>query len=170
MPQRRQYKRARKITLWQRPGWSVNPGDHWTRWPNLDRLADAIGPIPRRVFVTIGRQGAHAFERAPQHHYLFRSVDPIDPPLALPNAEFILDRGPYDVEDETELMRQHGIEIVVSKDSGGAATYAKIEAARRLALPVMLLDRPALPDIPTVDTLDAVLDWLVHEAFAERGE
>ncbi|MCX5496652.1 cobalt-precorrin-6A reductase [Kaistia dalseonensis] len=161
----------RLAILWQRAPWAVALGDCWTHWPSLDALADAVGPVPKRVFVTIGRQGAHAFERAPQHRYLFRSVDPIDPPLALPHADLILDRGPFDIAAEIALMQRHGIEVVVSKNSGGEATYAKIEAARHLGLPVMMLDRPPSPAIPTVSTLDEVQAWLDH-GFApkNRGE
>jgi precorrin-6A/cobalt-precorrin-6A reductase len=153
---------------WLRPAWERQPGDDWHLFASLDELVGAIGAAPRRVFVTIGRQEPHAFERAPQHHYLFRSIDAIDPPLALPRAETILARGPFAVEDEMELMAERGIEIVVSKRSGGAATYGKIEAARRLGLPVYLVDRPAPADLPRVETLAEVMDWL--DQRAERGE
>ncbi|MCX5513083.1 cobalt-precorrin-6A reductase [Kaistia algarum] len=156
---------------WLRPAWERQAGDDWHLFSSLERLVDAIGEAPRRVFVTIGRQEAHAFERAPQHHYLFRTIDPIDPPLAFPHAMVLLARGPLAVEDEMRLMTEHGIELLVAKMSGGAATYAKIEAARRLRLPVYLVDRPAPADLARVETLAEVTEWLDQLAErAERGE
>lgn len=156
---------------WLRPAWTAEPGDRWSEHPSLEALADAIGLEPRRVFVTTGRQGAQAFLRAPQHRYWFRSVDPIDPPLNLPDATVWLDRGPYDLESEIALMQRHGIEVLVTKNSGGDATRAKLEAARRLGLDVLLVARPLKPPMPHVETLDAVLAWLDH-GFGpkERGE
>jgi precorrin-6A/cobalt-precorrin-6A reductase len=159
------------ILQWLRPQWDAVDGDRWTLFPSLRELVDAIGPERRRVFVTVGRQEAHGFERAPQHDYLFRSVDPIDPPLRLPHAATILDRGPFHVEAEARLMVAHGIELLVAKMSGGAPTYAKIEAARRLGVPVYLVSRPSPAGLPQAKTLEAVLDWLDQRALrAERGE
>ena len=156
------------VVRWLRPGWTAVEGDRWIERATLEALADAIGPLARRVLVTTGRQGAAAFERAPQHRYWFRSVDPIDPPLDLPNAEFLLDRGPYDVEAEMALMRRLAIEILVAKNSGGTATHAKIEAARHLGVAVLLLARPAPADLATVETLDAVTAWLDHRFGPEN--
>lgn len=159
------------IIQWLRPGWSRTTGDRWTEFQTLEALADAIGPEPRRVFVTIGRQGAAVFERAPQHAYWFRSVDPILPALDLPKARYRLERGPFDAAAEAAFLRDAQIEVIVSKNSGGEATFGKIEAARRLGLPVLLLARPPQPDIQSVETLDGVLEWLAHRFGPEkRGE
>jgi len=156
---------------WLRPSWQEEPGDRWERFATLEALADAIGPQPKRVFVTIGRQQARRFERAPQHAYLFRSIDPIEPRPALPHAEFILARGPFAVEAEIELLRRHGIERLVAKMSGGAATYAKIEAARNLGISVSLLTRPEAAGLEQAETMAEVMDWLDQLALrAERGE
>ena len=91
--------------------------------------------------------------RAPQHHYLVRSVDPVDPPLAVPHADYVTGRGPFDEAHDRMLLREHRIEIVVAKNSGGTATYGKIAAARALGLPVILFQRPVLPQVAAVDTV-----------------
>lgn len=153
-----------------RPAWTEQAGDDWHEFPTLEALADGLGPKPRRIFVTVGRQEAHVFERAPQHHYLVRSIDPIDPLLRLPDATFLLARGPFAVEDEMALMREHGIEVLVAKTSGGDATYAKIEAARRLRIPVYLVARPPAADLAEIGSVDAAMDWLAAlQSGCERG-
>jgi precorrin-6A/cobalt-precorrin-6A reductase len=77
----------------------------------------------------------------------------------------VLDRGPFTVEDELALLRQHAVDVVVTKDSGGSMTAAKLTAARELALPVVLIRRPPLPPgVPTVATVDEALAWLRSQA------
>ena len=95
--------------------------------------------------------------RAPQHRYIVRAIDP---PGGLQFQRLILARGPFSVEDEIALMRDERIDVLVTKNSGGSATGAKIEAARALRLPVVIVDRPAPEDYPTFHHLDAVLAWI----------
>ncbi|SHE89292.1 precorrin-6A/cobalt-precorrin-6A reductase [Kaistia soli DSM 19436] len=153
-----------------RPPWQAGPGDDWRLFSSLEDLVAGLGERPRRVLVTIGRQEAHAFAVAPQHHYWFRSIEPIEPPLALPDAEFLLERGPFAVDDEVALLRRLQIETLVTKNSGGEATRAKLDAARALGLPVMMVARPPASGLPEVETIDALLDFLRHHAPpAERG-
>ncbi len=154
----------------RRPPWPRQAGDRWVEVPDAEAAALAIGPEPRRVFLAMGRQELHAFARAPQHDYLIRSVDHPGR-LPLPRAEVITARGPFDATAEEALLREHGIEILVSKNSGGSATYGKIEAARRLALPVIMLARPELPFVESLASAEAALTWLAahHEAGARRG-
>ena len=83
-------------------------------------------------------------------------------PLAVPHAAYITGRGPFDEANERVLLAQHRIEVIVAKNSGGAATYGKIVAARALGLPVIMLRRPALPEVETVETVEAALAWLDH--------
>jgi precorrin-6A/cobalt-precorrin-6A reductase len=132
--------------------------------------ARALGPTPRRVFLTIGRLEIAAFSSAPQHHYLARAVDPFE--LPLPDARLISARGPFDLAAERSLLEREAIEVIVSKNAGTAATYAKIAAARALGLPVIMVRRPQLPAAETVATIDAALAWLarVHDASQRRGE
>src|SRR3974390_3015541 len=112
----------------------------------------ALGTAPRRVFVALGRNALAPFVQAPQHHYLIRSVDPVGPPLPVPHAAYITGRGPFEEADERALMVRKRIALVVSKNSGGEATYGKIAAARALGLPVIMLRRHAPPCASSVTT------------------
>jgi precorrin-6A/cobalt-precorrin-6A reductase len=151
----------------ERGAWAAADGDRWCSVESMSAAALALGGEPRRVFLSVGRQEVAAFAAAPQHDYLVRAIDRFDP--ALPRARVIAARGPFALDDELALLRREAIEIVVSKNSGTPATYAKIEAARRLGLPVVMIERPQLPAAATVDTVDGVLSWL-HDALLEpRG-
>lgn len=152
----------------RRPAWTPVPGDRWTSVASAAAAAAELGAAPRRVFLALGRQELRPFEAAPQHGYLIRSVDPVDPPLALPRARYLTERGPFDPESETAMLAAHGIDAIVAKNSGGTATYGKIAAARALGIQVFLLRRPDLPQVPEVATVNAVLAWLDHVA-ARRG-
>ena len=142
----------------QRPGWTPQPGDDWRF---VDSLADAAAAVADRtsVFLTTGRQGVRAFADLPGR-VLVRSVDPPDEPLPA-GATLLLDRGPFSVADELALMREHAVDVVVTKDSGGHLTEAKLTAARELGIPVVLVRRPPLPaGVTTVATVDETLAWL----------
>ncbi|WP_214472892.1 cobalt-precorrin-6A reductase [Mesorhizobium sp. dw_380] len=160
----------------RRPGWEPVEGDRWTDVDTVGDSVQALGPAPRRVFLALGRQEVAAFEAAPQHHYLIRSVDPVEPQLAVPDASYLLARGPFREPDERALLREQRIDVVVSKNSGGAATYGKIAAARALDIEVIMVRRPDLPDVPSAETVEALaaivnqfgVDHLVEPA-AERG-
>jgi precorrin-6A/cobalt-precorrin-6A reductase len=146
----------------RRPAWTPVAGDHWI---NVDHMADAVhalGPTPRRVLLSLGRKEIAPFERAPQHRYVVRSVDPVVPPLDVADAVYVTARGPFTEAGERTLLEQHGIELIVAKNSGGAATYGKIAAARALSLPVILLRRPPLAEVAAVATVDETVDWLDH--------
>jgi len=159
------------ILALRRPGWEPVEGDRWTDVDTVDDAVQALGAAPRRVFLALGRQEVGAFDAAPQHHYLIRSVDPVEPKLAVPDATYLLARGPFREDDERALLETHRIEFVVSKNSGGAATYGKIAAARALGVDVVMVQRPDLPDVPsaeTVEVLAAMIDHFVGPA-AERG-
>ncbi|QND63983.1 cobalt-precorrin-6A reductase [Mesorhizobium loti] len=165
-----------RILALRRPGWAPVEGDRWTLVDTSGDAAQALGPAPRRVFLALGRQEVAAFEAAPQHHYLIRSVDVVEPRLAVPNARYLLARGPFREADERALLQEHHIEIIVSKNSGGEATYGKIAAARVLGIDVVMVRRPALPDVPsaeTVEALAAIVDQFGVDHFVrptdERG-
>ena len=150
----------------RRPAWSRAPGDLWTEVESVEVAAAALGPDPQRVFLTIGRQEAFAFAAAPQHAYWARTVEPLGDALPVPHLTAIEARGPFDLASEVELMRSAGIEILVSKNSGGAATYGKIAAARALAIPVIMVRRPEKPDVPSVADAAGALRWLDVQAHA----
>ena len=154
-----------------RPPWRAIAGDRWIDVRDAQEAARTLGEEPRRVFLAVGRQEVAPFAVAPQHRYLIRSVDPVDPPLEVPHAHYILERGPFGEDRERELLREHEIDIIVAKNSGGDATYGKIAAARKLGLPVMLLRRPAPLDVLNVASVEEALRWLDHvpKAPADRG-
>ena len=149
----------------RRPGWMSQAGDRWSMVDGVEGAIAAIEAKPRSVFVALGRNEVAAFAEAPQHHYLFRSVDPIEPRLPLPNATYVVDRGPFEEIAEAELLRAHAIDAIVCKNSGGAATYTKLVAARKLGIPVYMLRRPDLPDVPAAESVDAMVA-LIDQRFA----
>lgn len=145
----------------ERPAWSAQPGDRFTGVRDMHAAAAALGATPKRVFLAVGRLEVAAFAAAPQHGYLIRAVDAFDAAeLGLRDARVLAARGPFALEEERALLERERIEIVVSKNSGTDATYAKIEAARALQLPVILIERPQLPAADTAATVDDVLAWL----------
>ncbi|HEY1362376.1 MAG TPA: cobalt-precorrin-6A reductase [Xanthobacteraceae bacterium] len=150
------------ILALRRPPWAAVGGDRWIDVADVRAAVPALGEIPRRVFLALGRGELAPFGTAPQHHYLVRSVDPVSPPLAVPHADYLTGRGPFDEADEHALLAGRRIEIIVAKNSGGTATYGKIAAARRLRLPVIMLRRPPLPEAPAVETVEEALAWLDH--------
>jgi precorrin-6A/cobalt-precorrin-6A reductase len=155
----------------RRPAWTAAPGDRWVEVRDTSAAVAAIGEAPRRVFLALGRNDLAPFAGAPQHHYLVRSVDPVDPPLPVPHADYITARGPFSEADDRGLMTAHGIEIVIAKNSGGAAAYGKIAAARALGLTVIMLQRPPAPETPAVATVEDTIAWLDHAltSAAARG-
>jgi len=148
----------------ERAPWVADAADQWTHVPDLAAAAGALGPIPRRVFLAIGRQHLDAFAGQPQHHYLVRLVDAPNGDLPLPKARLIVARGPFTVAGDRGLMRDHGTQVVVAKNAGGKGAVAKIAAARALGLPVVMIDRPAIPERAVVRTVAGVMDWLHHPA------
>ncbi|MCT2594649.1 cobalt-precorrin-6A reductase [Streptomyces sp. N2-109] len=129
----------------RRPGWTAGPGDRWLTAASLPEAAGLLHGLGRRVLLTTGRQGVAAFAGLDQLWFLIRSVDPPEPPLP-PHARLLADRGPYHLDGERALLREHSIDIVVTKDSGGTATAAKLTAAREAGLPVVIVVRPPLPE------------------------
>ncbi|MEU6537917.1 cobalt-precorrin-6A reductase [Streptomyces sp. NPDC047000] len=133
------------LVVLRRPGWRPGPGDRWHPAESLTAAADLLGALTaRRVFLTTGRLGLAAFAHLTGRHFVVRSVEPPEPPLP-PDHTVLLARGPFTVPGETALLREHRIDTLVTKDSGGAATAAKLTAARDLGLPVVMVRRPPLP-------------------------
>jgi precorrin-6A/cobalt-precorrin-6A reductase len=143
----------------ERPGWTERPGDRWHWVDDLEQAAAAIGSLGERVLLTTGRQGLGAFAGVAHAWFLVRCVDPPDPPLP-PHHELLLDRGPYTLDAELALIDAHRIDLVVTKDSGGSHTEAKLDAARRRDLPVIVVRRPRRPVVPSVATVGAAVDWV----------
>ncbi|MEU2618109.1 cobalt-precorrin-6A reductase [Streptomyces sp. NPDC007157] len=144
----------------RRPGWRPGPGDRWHPVASLSAAADLLPRFGPRVLLTTGRLGLSAFVHLTDRHFVVRSVEPPEPPMP-PHTEVLLARGPFTVAAETALLRENLIDVLVTKDSGGAATAAKLTAARELALPVVVVRRPPLPaGVTAVPDTAAVLKRL----------
>ena len=141
----------------ERPPWVPQEGDRWTSVQSVPEAVAALGADQRRVFLATGRQEAAAVNSAPQHVYLVRSVDPVDPPLTVPHATCILGRGPFGLDEELDLLRQHRIDVIICKNSGGKATFAKLEAARLLGLEVIMVERSSTAAALTAGTAGEAL-------------
>lgn len=147
-----------------RAPWSAAEGDRWIEVADNAAAVAALGAAPRRVFLTIGRLGLADFLIAPQHHYLVRTIERPSPADLPPRCELILERGPFTVETELSLMRDARIDALVSKNSGGEQTYAKIVAARHLSIEVVMIAPPRREDVPLVHDIEAALAFLVGES------
>ncbi|GAA3393743.1 cobalt-precorrin-6A reductase [Streptomyces roseoviridis] len=146
----------------RRPGWVPVEGDDWHEVASLDEAAAALdrlgGPVDR-VFLTTGRMGLAAFAGRPEW-FLVRSVDAPEPPMPA-RTEVLLDRGPFTLEGERELIARHRLDVLVTKDSGAAATAPKLAAAREAGIPVVIVRRPPVPEgVPTAATPREAADWL----------
>ncbi|HXH15798.1 MAG TPA: cobalt-precorrin-6A reductase [Sphingomonas sp.] len=147
-----------------RPAWAPVPGDRWTHVADIDAAVAALSGDARRVMLALGRMHVDAFAVQPQHDYLLRFVDPPDRAPALPRHHLIVDRGPFDIEGDRRVMEGHGTEMLVCKNAGGIGAVAKLGAARALGVPVIMIDRPALPARREVHAVADVLGWLDHPA------
>lgn len=149
------------IALTRAP-WAAQDGDNWTHVPDIEGAVAALERPAARVMLAVGRMHLPEFAPNPQHFYLLRLVDPPQTPPPFPDHHAIVDRGPFSIEADLDLMRDHRIDLVVSKNAGGTGAYAKIVAARQMGLPVIMIDRPALPPRHEAHSVDAVLDWAGH--------
>jgi precorrin-6A/cobalt-precorrin-6A reductase len=148
------------LVVFSRPPWSQEPGDRWAEVATMDDAVGALGKKPRTVFLTQGRLQLAAFAQAPQHRYIVRAIDRPAQIDALPHAKLILERGPFSLGHELALMARERIEKLVTKNSGGRATHAKIEAARALGIEVVIVRRPPTPEAETLYDLEAVVRWI----------
>lgn len=145
----------------RRPAWTAQEGDCWIEVTSMGEAVQALGDAPCRVFLTVGRLELASFAAAPQHTYLVRTIEPIGDALPVPSVIAIQDRVPFDEAAERMLMERERVDVVVTKNSGGAATYPKIAAARSLGLPVIVVARPEKPrGVDEVVSAEAALDWL----------
>ncbi|MFD6996835.1 cobalt-precorrin-6A reductase [Streptomyces mirabilis] len=144
----------------RRPGWTPGPDDRWHWAGSLPEAAALLPSLGRRVFLTTGRLGLAAFAHLSELHFLVRTVEPPEPPMPQ-DMEVLLTRGPFTPDDERALLRAHRVDVLVTKDSGGEATAAKLTAARDLALPVVVVRRPPLPsDVTTTSDVPSALALL----------
>nr|WP_202527608.1 cobalt-precorrin-6A reductase [Streptomyces sp. SID486] len=153
----------------RRPGWTPVEGDRWHEAGSLEEAARLLPALGRRVFLTTGRTGLAAFADLEQLWFLVRSVDAPEPPH--PAAmEVLLDRGPFTLDGERGLLRRHRIDVVVTKDSGGAATAPKLAAAREAGVPVVVVRRPPVPTgVPVVPGPEDAAGWVLERLERQEG-
>ena len=145
-----------------RPRWMARPGDRWIEVASAAEAAALVPTLGRRVFLTIGQRDLAAFASLDDTHFVVRLVDPPPLPLPLRSYELILARGPFAAAAERLIMERHAIDVVVAKASGGAATAPKLEAARVLGLPVVMLRRPEEACRERVERVEDALAWIEH--------
>jgi precorrin-6A/cobalt-precorrin-6A reductase len=142
-----------------RPSWTKTKDDLWQNVPDFEAAATRANSMGGRVFLSIGRQELGSFSKCKDAWFLIRAIE--EPTERLPpHHKILLQRGPFDLNAELQLLRDYSIDCVVSKDSGGLATYTKIEAARSLRIPVVMISRPLKHTVPTVETLEAAVKEL----------
>jgi precorrin-6A/cobalt-precorrin-6A reductase len=146
------------LLVLRRPGWAESQGDEWHWVSSAVAAAKVLPAVGSRVFLTIGRQGLSAFADTG----LWILARCVEPPEPLPTwCTIILDRGPYDLDGELALLREHRIDVVVTKDSGSVQTVAKLDAARQLGVPVVVIRRPPLPaGVAAVPSVDQAVEWV----------
>ncbi|MGH6822345.1 MAG: cobalt-precorrin-6A reductase [Methylocella sp.] len=150
------------LIVLSRPAWVAQPGDQRIEVADMAAAAAALGREPKRVFLTIGRLQIGAFSAAPQHFYLIRTIESPAFPPGLPRHRVIHGRGPFAFEAEEKLLREESIDVVVSKNSGGEAAFAKLVAARHLGLPVVMVARPRQAAGPVLHDPAEVMALLLH--------
>ncbi|MBM3481944.1 MAG: cobalt-precorrin-6A reductase [Alphaproteobacteria bacterium] len=144
-----------------RPPWLPEPGDRWACVADNEAAAGAAKDSgARRVFLTIGGRGLAPFATLTDLWFLVRLIERPSEPIPLAHLRLILARGPFSVAAERDLMVEERIDLLITRASGGAATEAKLIAARELLLPVILIDRPPGPGGEVVTTIDEALVWL----------
>jgi precorrin-6A/cobalt-precorrin-6A reductase len=152
----------------ERPTWTEQPGDRWHRVGTLAEAAALVPQLGRRVLLTIGRQGVAPFSGVAGCRFLIRCIEAPAPPLPTDHA-VLLARGPYTLADELALLDRHRIDVLVTKDSGGAPTEAKLEAARQRGVPVVVVRRPLSTSTVSVTTVEQAAAW-VQARLSARSE
>jgi precorrin-6A/cobalt-precorrin-6A reductase len=142
-----------------RPAWQRVPGDNWLDASDIDAAAQLAVSLGTRIFSTIGRQHVAVLAPYDDRWFLIRTVDRPPPPLPK-QYELLLARGPFTIDGELDLLRRKSIDAVLSKNSGGDATYAKLAAARELGIPVVLVRRPPHSGGRTVESIPAAIAWI----------
>jgi len=150
----------------ERPGWRERRGDRWHWAENLEHAAALTERLSSRAFLTTGRQGLAAFAEIERTWFLVRCVDPPEGPLP-PRHELVLERGPYTLARERQLFESRRIDVLVTKDSGGEHTAAKLDVARERRCPVIVVRRPPCRQAAHAANVEGALDWLerrLHDA------
>ena len=145
-----------------RPAWEPREGDRWIEVADEAAAAAVLGglglPGDSAVFLALGRQRVAAFAEVPGLRFVLRTVDPIRPPW--PGCRTVVGRGPFDAPAERALLEAEGVAAMVCRNSGGGSGRAKLDAARALGLPVVMIRRPPPPEPPVVESVAEATVWL----------
>lgn len=153
----------------ERAPWQGAPGDRWQRVANMTEAVAALPEAGARVFLAIGRQNVSEFAGKPENFYLLRFIEAPEA-IPLPDHVAIEARGPFTEANDRELMARHCITHLVAKNAGGEAARGKIDAARALGLPVILIERPGIPVRPRFETVNEVMAWLAGKGLAHGAD
>ncbi len=146
-----------------RPAWEQTLGDRWIEVASMEAAADTISGLAQRVFLAIGKQELATFAHLRDIWFLMRAIAPPELDAPVPQGKLLLSRGPFTLAEERSLLMQYEIGAIVTKNSGGGATYAKIVAARELEIPVVIIARPPIPFVEQVATVEQALAWLMNQ-------
>ncbi|WP_427156965.1 cobalt-precorrin-6A reductase [Aliinostoc sp. HNIBRCY26] len=146
-----------------RPVWEKVAGDRWLEVDSHQAAAQILAKQAKRVFLTVGRQELAAFAHLQHIWFLMRMIDPPSDGNFIPPGEILCDRGPFTLEDERKILTQYKIDTIVSKNSGGKATYPKIIAAREQGIPVVIVNRPPIPPGEQVAKVEDAITWLLQK-------
>ncbi len=156
------------LTL-KRPPWVKHQNDLWIEVTSvknavkyLKNLEKKTGPLfsTGLIFLTTGNKDLRLFQNSLNCNFLVRTVEKPELVSEWPKAMFLKDRGPYTLENEIKLLKNHKISMLVSKNSGGVSTYAKIEATRHLKIPVLMVRRPEMTKAKSCQTVNEAVEWL----------
>lgn len=143
-----------------RPPWEKLSSDRWIEVDSVEAAAASVANQAHRVFLTVGRQELAAFAHLEKIWFLMRMIDPPSDDALVPPGMILCDRGPFSLNNERQILIDHNIDTIVSKNSGGDATKPKIIAARELDVKVVMVNRPAIPPGEQVTDVDGALAWL----------
>lgn len=156
---------ARPLLKLERPPWRPMAGDNWSIVADEKEAVETAARLGRRIFLTLGARSLGAFAELREHVLVARVATTPDRVPNHPDLTVIVERGPFDLPGEAALLSHHAIDVVVAKNSGGGETAAKLEAARAIGLPVVMLDRPLsepTPGIAVVSTVDEAVTWVLR--------
>ena len=146
----------------ERPSWEPVSEDNWILKPDLKSAAEWLRNHPQRVLLTTGHRDLDVFRDAHESFFLIRTIEPVSLPEGFPDAENLIARGPFSMDEEIALMRSWKISLLLCKNSGGEASFAKLLAARELSIPVLMMKRPELPEVSQTESIDEVVKWLAN--------
>lgn len=145
--------------LLDRPAWVQVEDDNWLNVPSIEKAADAL-EADETVLITTGIQNLDVFKHVHGPKILVRLLEHPKTELTIKDAEIVIGRPPYSINDEVTLFKLLGVDTLVTKNAGGDATRAKIDAARVLGTRVIMIDRPPTPLANTVTNVDDAVAWV----------